>query len=72
MVALLVWLARIESLGWISLSGIAVASLLLIHEHRLVKPHDLSRLDAAFFNTNGWIGILLLLFWVADILLYSG
>ena len=72
MVALLVWLARIESLGWISLSGIAVASLLLIHEHRLVKPHDLSRLDAAFFNTNGWIGILLLLFWGADILLYSG
>jgi 4-hydroxybenzoate polyprenyltransferase len=69
MAGLLVWLAIVEHLGWISLAGIAVAGLLLIYEHRLVKPNDLSRLDAAFFNTNGWIGVLLLLFWGTDILL---
>ena len=72
MVILLLWLAWAESLGWISLAGVAVASALLVYEHRLVKPTDLSRLDAAFFNTNGWIGILLLLFWGFDIVLHSG
>ena len=72
MVILLVWLAWAERLGWISLAGVAVASALLVYEHRLVKPTDLSRLDAAFFNTNGWIGILLLLFWGFDIVLHSG
>ncbi|MBI4443831.1 MAG: UbiA family prenyltransferase [Acidobacteria bacterium] len=71
MVILLFWLAWLERLGWLSLGGVAAAGLLLIYEHRLVKPHDLSRLNAAFFNTNGWIGILLLVFWAADILLLS-
>ncbi|MGH9783944.1 MAG: UbiA-like polyprenyltransferase [Terriglobia bacterium] len=72
MVVLLVWLARTEQLGWISVAGVAVVAGLLIYEHRLVKPFDLSRLDAAFFNINGWIGILLLLFWGLDIVVRSG
>jgi 4-hydroxybenzoate polyprenyltransferase len=72
MAVLLLWLLRIERLGWLSLAGLAVAGLLLIYEHRLVKPNDLSRLNAAFFNTNGWIGILLLLFWGFDIVLHRG
>ena len=71
MAVLLVWLAWIEHLGWISMAGIAVAGLLLIYEHRLVKPTDLSRLNAAFFNMNGWIGILLLLFWGFDIIIHG-
>ena len=72
MVVLLLWLARTEHLGWVSVAGVAVVGALLIYEHRLVKPFDLSRLDAAFFNINGWIGILLLLFWGVDIVIWSG
>jgi 4-hydroxybenzoate polyprenyltransferase len=68
MLALLLWLAVAAHLGWLALLGIAVVALLLIYEHTLVKPEDLSKLDAAFFTTNGWIGVLLLLFWGADIL----
>lgn len=71
MVVLLLWLARAEQLGWVSVAGVAVVAALLIYEHRLVKPFDLSRLDAAFFNINGWIGILLLLFWGVDIVVRS-
>ena len=71
MVVLLLWLARTEHLGWVSMAGVAVVGALLIYEHRLVKPFDLSRLDAAFFNINGWIGILLLLFWGVDIVVRS-
>jgi 4-hydroxybenzoate polyprenyltransferase len=72
MVALLIGLARAEQLGWISLLGVAVTAALLIYEHRLVRPFDLSRLNAAFFNVNGWIGILLMLFWGVDIMSRSG
>ena len=68
MLGLLVWLALVSQLGWLGLLGLAVAAALLSYEHSLVKPDDLSRLDSAFFTTNGWIGVLLLLFWGADIL----
>jgi 4-hydroxybenzoate polyprenyltransferase len=72
MVLLLLWLAWAAALGWLSLLGLAITAGLLIYEHQLVKPDDLSRLNAAFFNTNGWIGILLLVSWGADILLRLG
>ena len=71
MFLLLAWLAWASHLGWISAAGLVIVAALLLYEHRLVKPTDLSRLNAAFFNTNGWIGILLLLFWGTDILLLA-
>jgi len=33
---------------------------LLVYEHSLVSPGDLSRLDMAFFNVNGYIAVILL------------
>ncbi len=53
-------------LGKIALSGVVITGLLLIYEHSLVKANDLSRLNAAFFTTNGFISILLLGFILAD------
>jgi 4-hydroxybenzoate polyprenyltransferase len=47
---------------------VAVAALLL-YEHSLVRPHDLSRLNAAFFTMNGVISIVFLGFVVAERLL---
>ena len=46
-------------------SGIAVVAALLAYEHSLVKPNDLSRMNAAFFTVNGYISLLFLLFWGA-------
>ncbi len=43
--------------------------LLLAYEHSLVKPHDLSRVNAAFFTVNGYVSVLFFVFWAADILL---
>jgi 4-hydroxybenzoate polyprenyltransferase len=34
-----------------------LSALLLAWEHRIVSPHDLSRVDMAFFTLNGWIGV---------------
>ena len=65
MVGLLVWLARSFQLGWPAWAGIAVVAALLIYEHSLVKPNDLSKINAAFFTVNGYISLLFLLFWGA-------
>jgi 4-hydroxybenzoate polyprenyltransferase len=39
---------------------------LLLYEHALVRPHDLRRLDAAFFTVNGVISVVFCAFVVAD------
>jgi 4-hydroxybenzoate polyprenyltransferase len=56
-------------LGPLSLTGIVAVGLLLVYEHSLVKPDDLSRVNAAFFTMNGWVSVLFFVFWAADILL---
>ncbi len=40
--------------------GLAIILVLLVYEHSLVSPRDLSRLDLAFFNVNGYISITVL------------
>ncbi|MEJ2236950.1 MAG: UbiA-like polyprenyltransferase [Gemmatimonadales bacterium] len=47
-------------LGWPYYLGVTLAALLLAWEHRLVRAGNLSRLDAAFFRTNGIISIVVL------------
>ena len=47
-------------------AGVGVVALLLSYEHSLVRPADLSRLDAAFFTMNGVISITFLGFVLAD------
>jgi len=64
-VILLSWLAYSFVLPWPAWAGIVVVAALLSYEHSLVKPGDLSKLDAAFFAVNGYISLLFLLFWGA-------
>jgi 4-hydroxybenzoate polyprenyltransferase len=69
MIACLATLAVSLELGVLAIAGIAAVAALLIYEHRIVKPHDLSRVDAAFFTMNGYVSVLFFLFWAADIFL---
>jgi len=46
--------------------GCAIFSLMLLTQHRLVKPDDLSRLNLAFFTTNGVASLLFATFVIAD------
>jgi 4-hydroxybenzoate polyprenyltransferase len=68
MLALLVVVARMSGLDWIALGGLVAVAALLAYEHLLVKPTDLSRLNAAFFTINGYISVLFFLTWAAAIL----
>lgn len=49
--------------------GVAAVAALLAHEHSIVHPGDLRRLDAAFFTVNGVISVVFLGFVVLDALL---
>ena len=53
---------------FIILTICSVVTALLLYEHKLVKPNDLSRVDAAFFTMNGYVSVLFFVFWASDIL----
>src|SRR5262245_15419206 len=68
-VLLLTGTAMLTHLGWIAYAGIVIVASILYWEHRLVTPQDLSRVNVAFFNLNGYISILLFLTFAGDILI---
>jgi 4-hydroxybenzoate polyprenyltransferase len=69
MVGLLAALVAAFGLGKLAFAGVVVVALLLLYEHSLVRAHDLSKLNAAFFTMNGVIAVVFFLFIAADLLL---
>ena len=57
-VATLAVLGIMLALGWAYWAGLVAVAGLLIYEHHLVSPDDLSRVNIAFFNVNGYIAII--------------
>jgi 4-hydroxybenzoate polyprenyltransferase len=53
---------------WLYWAGATVFIALLIYQHCLLKAHDLRRLNAAFFITNGIASVLFALLVIAGIL----
>ncbi|OIV39022.1 4-hydroxybenzoate polyprenyltransferase [Mangrovactinospora gilvigrisea] len=66
--ALLVWYGVLSGAGAFWWAGMAVVVVAFAYEHTIVRPHDLSRLNRAFFTVNGIIGIVLFLFALADLI----
>jgi 4-hydroxybenzoate polyprenyltransferase len=58
--AALAWLGVLMGLGVLYWIGWLAVVALLVYEHSLVRPGDLSRLDMAFFNVNGYIAVIVL------------
>jgi 4-hydroxybenzoate polyprenyltransferase len=54
-------------LGWLYYIGLAIVTALLIYEHALVRPDDLTRVNQAFFHVNAVISIGLLLVGALDL-----
>jgi 4-hydroxybenzoate polyprenyltransferase len=59
---------RAAGLGWIYLVGVAVVIAMLAWEHAILRPSDLSRLDVAFFNVNGYVSVIYFAATLADVL----
>ncbi|WP_189554154.1 menaquinone biosynthesis prenyltransferase MqnP [Streptomyces lavendofoliae] len=65
--ALLVWYAVLTGAGVFFWVGLAVVAVAFVYEHTIVRPHDLSRLNRAFFTTNGFIGVALFVCALTDL-----
>lgn len=69
---LFVWFGILVGLGWLWWIGLALAAAAFVYEHSIVKPSDLSRVNRAFFTANGFVGIALFVFAVADLVVRLG
>ncbi|HXZ29494.1 MAG TPA: UbiA family prenyltransferase, partial [Terriglobales bacterium] len=69
MLLLLYGMVLAFGMGKLMVLGILVVALLLVYEHSLLRPHDLRRLDAAFFTMNGVISLVFFCFVALDLTL---
>lgn len=67
--ALLFAAGQMGGFSWIYWIGYTIFISLLIYQHTLVKPNDLSRVNLAFFTTNGVASVLFASFVIADLFL---
>jgi 4-hydroxybenzoate polyprenyltransferase len=67
-VALIFVLLHVFALGPIALAGMCVVTVLLAYEHAIVRPNDLSRMNAAFFTLNGIISVVFFVAVAGDVL----
>lgn len=68
MLVFLISLAYFAKLGGFYLVGVFIITCMLLYEHSLVREDDLSKLDIAFFNINGYISMVIFVFTVLDII----
>ena len=71
MVVLLLAVWRLSGGGAIFLAGIAATVAALLYQHAIVRPGDLSRVDAAFFTANGFVSVTLAVCGIAQVLMKS-
>ncbi len=65
---LFVWYALATDGGVFLWLGLVIVAGAFLYEHTIVRPHDLSRLNRAFFSVNGFIGIALFVCALLDLL----
>ena len=56
-------------LGYVYLAGIGVAAVLIVYQHSLVRPDDLTRVNQAFFHVNAIISVGLFVLLLVEIVL---
>jgi 4-hydroxybenzoate polyprenyltransferase len=66
--ALFVWYAVVTGAGFFFWLGLVIVAGAFVYEHSIVRPHDLSRVNRAFFSVNGFIGIALFVCALLDLL----
>jgi 4-hydroxybenzoate polyprenyltransferase len=67
----LTWLYLVTGLGPLALAGVLATGVLLLYQHRLVRADDLSRLNAAFFTTNAFVSVILLVTFGSAVFLHK-
>ena len=60
----------LESFSWVYWIGVLLFCSMLIYQHRLVKPNDLSKVNIAFMTTNGIASVIFAIFFLIDFFLF--
>ena len=58
------------NLNYVYFGGVVIVGIMLIYEHSLIKPHDLSKINLAFFTVNGIISMILMVVTLVDIFIF--
>ncbi len=67
--ALIIGVGLYAGFGWIYWVGAVIVIALLVYQHTLVKPDDLSKVNLAFGTTNGIISLVYAVFTITDMIL---
>ena len=67
-IALLSWVGLRLNLGIFYFTGVCITAILLAYENSIIKPHDLSKLNVAFFTINGVVSILMFCFVAMEVI----
>lgn len=59
----------VSELSYLYLTGVIISGIIMIYEHAIVKPDDLSKVDVAFFTMNGTLSMVMFIFSIGDLLL---
>jgi 4-hydroxybenzoate polyprenyltransferase len=68
-VLLIITAGLIYPFHWFYWAGCAIFSILIIYQHLIIKPNDLSKVNMAFFTLNGIASIIYASFVIADLFL---
>jgi 4-hydroxybenzoate polyprenyltransferase len=58
------------NLRYVYFGGVVFVGIMLVYEHSLIKPHDLSKINLAFFTVNGIISMILMVTTIVDIVVF--
>ena len=61
----------VTGLGLMAFAGVIATGVLLVYQHRLVRADDLQRLNAAFFTTNAFVSVILLVTFGSAVFLHG-
>ncbi|MFU8872212.1 menaquinone biosynthesis prenyltransferase MqnP [Micromonospora sp. SL4-19] len=64
---LFIWFGALVGFGWLWWIGLAFTALAFGYQHLVVSPTDLSKVNRAFFTANGFVGIVLFVFALLDL-----
>ena len=70
MVIVLFLFMYFAKLNFVYFGGVCIVSIMLVYEHSLIKPHDLSKISLAFFTVNGIISMILMVATLADVVIF--
>lgn len=70
MVIVLFLFMYFAKLNFVYFGGVCFVSIMLVYEHSLIKPHDLSKISLAFFTVNGIISMILMVATLVDVVIF--